>query len=245
MLGAGRGAPSTSMRLSARSSALGAMTSRLTISSPSIPDSTSARRTSPTAAGFGTNSDGRVPLGSLAPAARQVQPPSVWLVSSISIRRGMRRQRYLLPQALRDQGPPTVVGPRCRPDGRRHRRPGAGAGSLESSQRMVAPTRGGPDVRGPRAGDPDRSNGVGEWSGCRRWSAPGAGSFGRLARQLPVRWAWATARKLKDDDTVTLETIGRHELRSAASAPLRLALGGMPIGAILAWRTGGTGALVP
>ena len=63
-----------------------------------------AWRTAPTFSPGGTSDASTVPLGWRAPAARQVQDPSpVWLVSSMSIRRDMRRTRYL----ARARGPDT------------------------------------------------------------------------------------------------------------------------------------------
>jgi hypothetical protein len=54
---------------------------------PSMSMSASARRTSPTLAPPGSTDDSSVPLGCLAPAARQVQVPSGRaLVNSISMR---------------------------------------------------------------------------------------------------------------------------------------------------------------
>ncbi len=69
---------------------------RARISIPSSPTSTSARRTAPTMLAVGTRALSTVPLGWRAPAARQVHDPSAaWLVSSTSMRRDMRRTRYL------------------------------------------------------------------------------------------------------------------------------------------------------
>ncbi len=85
------------MRFDGCSSVFSCGGSTATISRPSSPDSTSARTTSPTATPAGNRPVATVPFGCLAPAARQVKVPSpVRLVSSISIRRGMRRSRYRL-----------------------------------------------------------------------------------------------------------------------------------------------------
>ena len=93
--GARLGVPLTSIRPSACSgdrAGFVAVSDR--ISMPSRPTSTSARSTEPTISPAGTSAPSTVPLGWRAPAARQVQDPSpVWLVSSMSIRRDMRRTR--------------------------------------------------------------------------------------------------------------------------------------------------------
>ena len=90
------------------------------ISMPSSPTSTSARSTAPTFSPAGTRAPSTVPLGWRAPAARQVHDPSpVWLVSSMSMRRDMRRTRYLAwhrpPMPGHDRHPITWAGrpPEC------------------------------------------------------------------------------------------------------------------------------------
>ena len=94
--GARFGVPRTSMRPSVFSGErAGLAGERVRISMPSKPTSTSARRTDPTLSPAGTREPSTTPLGWRAPAARQVQLPSgVWLVSSMSIPRDMRRTRY-------------------------------------------------------------------------------------------------------------------------------------------------------
>ncbi len=85
--------------------------STATISTPSRPVSISARTTSPTPTPAGTRSAATTPFGCLAPAARQVSSPSpVRLVSSISIRRGMRRSRYRFRRTGCDAARRDVVG---------------------------------------------------------------------------------------------------------------------------------------
>ena len=105
--GARLGVPLTSMRPSVFSgdrAGFVAVSDR--ISMPSSPTSTSARNTAPTASPGGTRDASTVPLGWRAPAARQVHDPSpVWLVNSMSIRRDMRRTRYLAEAAGPVPGP--------------------------------------------------------------------------------------------------------------------------------------------
>ena len=95
--GARRGVPLTSMRPSTFSGerpGFAAVSERISI--PSSPTSTSACSTAPTVSPAGTSAPSTLPLGCLAPAARQVHVPSGrWLVNSMSIRRDMRRTRYL------------------------------------------------------------------------------------------------------------------------------------------------------
>ncbi len=111
--GARLGVPLTSMRpsvFSGERAGFAAVSER--ISMPSRPISTSARSTAPTASPAGTRAASTVPLGWRAPAARQVHDPSpVWLVNSMSMRRDMRRTRYLAwrpsPMPRRDGHPVT------------------------------------------------------------------------------------------------------------------------------------------
>jgi len=88
--------PTTSIRCASASSVLGAFGGRtLMTSMPSMPTSISARTTPPTSTPPGTSDASTTPFGWRAPAALQVKFPSgARLVSSISIRRDMRRSRY-------------------------------------------------------------------------------------------------------------------------------------------------------
>ena len=120
--GARFGVPLTSIRPSVFSGERAGLTAvRDRISMPSRPTSTSARSTAPTFSPAGTSAPSTVPLGWRAPAARQVHDPSpVWLVNSMSIRRDMRRTRYLAgpqgPMPEVDGHPVTWQGrpPECR-----------------------------------------------------------------------------------------------------------------------------------
>ena len=111
--GARRGVPLTSIRPSVFSGERAGFAAVSDwISMPSRPISTSARSTAPTACPGGTSPASTVPLGWRAPAARHVHDPSpVWLVNSMSMRRDMRRTRYLAwhpcPMPSRDRHPVT------------------------------------------------------------------------------------------------------------------------------------------
>ena len=73
---------------------------------PSSPISTSARNTAADGLAGGDQRAVDGALGLARPAARQVQDPSaVWLVNSMSIRRDMRRTRYLAWRPSPDAGP--------------------------------------------------------------------------------------------------------------------------------------------
>ena len=116
--GARRGVPMTSIRPGAFSGERDGLTSASDrISIPSSPVSISARSTDPTAWLSGTNAASTTPLGWRAPAARHVHDPSpLLLVSSISIRRDMRRTRYraggpIWCSAPREAGTGGDVGP--------------------------------------------------------------------------------------------------------------------------------------
>ena len=188
------------------------------ISMPSTKNSASTFRTSPALAPGGSSAVATVPLGALAPAARQVQVPSSReLVSSMSILRGMRERSRGGRRRTRSRCGPSGVNNRTRaPRGAPNdldRRWVSGAPSRRAARRALLRRAGGLRWRCRRAMVASRTSRratrVAIHTRCSSAAAP---SYGDLLGRCPVH---VGQRALDGADHV-----GHADLRGRASEPV-------------------------